>query len=282
MLSVPEMNAAPTTYDQRQTGEVNVDAKLENFLVIIATSGSSSLFGSLASQALELNELISQRGKQQNRNRESKPSEMVIYETEDADGGRQPYHVEIVHIENEGDATDANKRRVDVSSDVETIEKIQLRESSKVISEESSDDGKIARETSVSRVPGDSKTEIKKIRSLWETEAIGRRLGDGPMEGKKTADVKDTQRVSLDRNDQLPVKHETAKVIRPGILLKKQLSKDEEEEEEKNAAPLSEERNELGNGYKDQLVLIGDGIENCGPGRYRDRTGICQDDESFN
>ncbi|XP_011308886.1 uncharacterized protein [Fopius arisanus] len=31
---------------------------------------------------------------------------------------------------------------------------------------------------------------------------------------------------------------------------------------------------------KDELKLIGDAIENCGPGRYRDSVGICRSEES--
>ncbi|XP_017890177.1 uncharacterized protein LOC108631020 isoform X2 [Ceratina calcarata] len=270
-LSVPEINAAPTTYDQRQTGEVNVDAKFENFLVIIATSGSSNPFSSLASQALELNELISQRSKQQNHREE--PSETVVYETEDADDGREPYHLEIVHVEREGDGTGATKR-MDETSVVKVTEKIQSGASSVVSEGGRSEDGKTVQEVSHLKAPIDGETETKRIRSLWKIEPTARGLADGSTEEGKLIDVKDSRA----EDDESPTRQGATKVTRPGISLKKQLSK----KEEVNAAPSSEERNEFGNRYKDQLVLIGDGIENCGPGRYRDRSGICQDDASFN
>lgn len=261
---IPQTNAAPATYDQRQDGDFNVDAKFENFLVVVATSGSSGLFKNLATQALELNELISQRSKQQNA---EKPSETMVYETEDADGGREPYHVEIVHIEKEGDST-AQSKHTDKSSDAKNTGKIEL--------ETSSMDSKNS-EPGLQEVSIDGKKTVKRTRSLWNTEEH-RGLVDSSIKGnKRSTNVKSSQVKNLGHSDDLPVKEEEAlKAARPGISLKKQLSKKEEED----IPSISEEWNELGK--KEELVLLGGGIENCGPGRYRDKLGVCQNDNNFN
>ena len=239
ILSRSFISAAPITYDQRQSGDFNVDAKLENFLVIVATSGTTGLFNNLATQALELNELISQRSKET----QEKPSETMIYETEDANSGKEPYHVEIVHID-KGDVTDKPSEKSQIPE-----EKIQSENSEKILEESSSTD---------------DKKGSKRARSLWK-------------ENKKAGGRRNSHVKNLDQSDDLPVKEEISKAARPGISLKKQLSKKEEE----NASSVSEERNELGNNYQ-ELVLLGGGIENCGPGRYRDKLGVCQDDKNFN
>ncbi|XP_043582161.1 uncharacterized protein LOC122567555 [Bombus pyrosoma] len=264
---IPQIYAAPATYDQRQDGDFNVDAKFENFLVVVATSGSSGLFKNLATQALELNELISQRSKQQNA---EKPSETMVYETEDADGGREPYHVEIVHIEKEGDST-AQSKHTDKSSDAKNTEKIEL--------ETSSMDSKNS-EPGLQEVSIDGKKTVKRTRSLWNTEEHRGLVDSSIKENKRSTNVRSSQVKNLDHSDDLPVKEEEVlKAARPGISLKKQLSKKEEED----ILLISEERNELGNKLAEQeLVLLGGGIENCGPGRYRDKLGVCQNDSNFN
>lgn len=220
-----------------------MDAKFENFLVIVATSGTSGLFNNLATQALELNELISQRSKET----QEKPSETMIYETEDANSGKEPYHVEIVHID-KGDGTNKLSEKSQTPE-----EKIKSENSEKILEESPS-----------SEVSTDDKKGTKRARSLWK-------------ENKKSGGRRNSHVKNLDQSDDLPVKEEISKAARPGISLKKQLSKKEEE----NASSVSEERNELGNNYQ-ELVLLGGGIENCGPGRYRDKLGVCQDDKNFN
>nr|XP_003707454.2 PREDICTED: uncharacterized protein LOC100881220 [Megachile rotundata] len=239
---VSHVSAAPATYDQRQSGDFNVDAKFENFLIIVATSGTSSLFNNLATQALELNDLIS-RSKQS----QEKSSETMIYETEDANSGKEPYHVEIVHID-KGD----DKSEKDVPK-----EKIKTENSERT------------------DLVADDEKGAKRARSLFKSEKY-EHTDRSMKENKKPIERRNSHVKNLEQSDDLPVKEETLKAARPGISLKKQLSKSEEE-----SAPLvSEERNELGHNYQ-ELILLGDGIENCGPGRYRDKLGICQKDKSF-
>ncbi|XP_017790797.1 PREDICTED: uncharacterized protein LOC108572962 [Habropoda laboriosa] len=264
---ISHINAAPATYDQRQSGDFNVDARFDNFFVVVATSDNTGLLGNLAGQVLGWNELtLPQRSKQQTR---EKPSETMVYETEDADGGREPYHVEIVRIEKDGDHSDKSKH-VDQPAVAKTGEGIDLKTSAKDV--ENSE--KLLQQTPDTEVVIDDKKAVKKTRSLWKSEG-GRVLIDGPLKANKghVIDVSKLQVENFDHPDVLPVKEETSKATRPGISLKKQLSKKEEES-------MSAERNELGSKYQ-ELVLIGGGIENCGPGRYRDKIGVCQTDKNF-
>lgn len=283
--SISQVNAAPVTYDQQQNGDLNVDAKFENFLVVVATSGSGDLLGNLASQVFRLNRLGSQqaRGKQQSG---KNSSETVVYETEDADGGREPYHVEIIHIDKGGNNTVRNKHS-DESSDAKNRENTELSASLK---DSKSLDSNL-RSVSDSDVSiDDGKTATKKIRSLWNAEEHHGQFVDSSIKGnKRSANVRNSQMENLDHSEDLSIKEEALRATRPGISLKKQLSKKEEEEEEQEEeeeedVPLiSEERNELSNKLVEQeLVLLGGGIENCGPGRYRDKLGICQTDKNFN
>ncbi|XP_006613672.1 uncharacterized protein LOC102678927 [Apis dorsata] len=256
-----QVNAAPATYDQRQNGDFNVDAKFDNFLIVVATSGNGLFFRNLASQMLEMNELIPQYSKQQI---SEKPSETLVYETENADGGRGPYHVEIVHIEKEGD-----KDKHPELPDAKNSEKIELLKGTK-------NSETILQETTNSEILIDSKKAIKKTKQISNDTELHLIIDSSMKENKRSANARNLQVENFDRSDDLPVKEDISKATKPGISLKKQLSKEEEED-----IPLiSEERNELDN-KRQELVLLGGGIENCGPGRYRDKFGICQNDKNY-
>lgn len=78
----------------------------------------------------------------------------------------------------------------------------------------------------------------------------------------------------------------------PGILdqdlnFRKSIHADKTEEKpealnsERDQDPGSFEEISKDHGFKkDELTLIGDAIENCGPGRYRDGLGICRANEN--
>lgn len=257
-----QINAAPATYDQRQNGDFNVDAKFDNFLIVVATSGNGLFFRNLASQMLEMNELIPQYSKQQI---SEKPSETLVYETENADGGREPYHVEIVHIEKEGDK---GKHPVEFP-DAKSSEKIELLKGTK-------NSETILQETTNSEILIDGKKAIKKTKQISNDTEVHPSIDSSIKENKRSANARNLQVENFDRSDDLPVKEEILKATKPGISLKKQLSKEEEED----IPSISEERNELDN-KRQELVLLGGGIENCGPGRYRDKFGICQNDKNY-
>lgn len=258
-----QINAAPATYDQRQNGDFNVDAKFDNFLIVVATSGNGLFFRNLASQMLEMNELIPQYSKQQQIS--EKPSETLVYETENADGGREPYHVEIVHIEKEADK---GKHPVE-SPDAKSSEKIELLKDTK-------NSETMPQDTTNSEILIDSKRAIKKTKQISNDTELHLIIDSSMKENKRSANARNLQVENFDRSDDLPVKEEISKATKPGISLKKQLSKEEEED----IPSISEERNELEN-KRQELVLLGGGIENCGPGRYRDKFGICQNDKNY-
>ena len=260
--TIPQSSAAPASYDQSQTGKFNVDARLDNFFIVFFDTINSDLLNKLASQALQLRSISSRHNAAPGETSE-KPLEATIYETGDEHGGRDPYHVEIVRIEKEGEAAPKSK-------DPEELGTVEFNSG-----------GKVELGTAPKGLEGGSSPEVtvggkkpmKRARSLWRNEE-SHRVVRGPGRGSKQLDAEDSMR-SLDQSDDLAVKEEASKATKPGMSLKKQLSKKEED------LSMSEERNELGT-KSDELVLLGYGIENCGPGRYRDRTGICQNDKEFN
>ncbi|XP_076234949.1 uncharacterized protein LOC143179536 [Calliopsis andreniformis] len=256
-LLIQYSNAAPTTYHQTQVGNFNVDTKLDNFLIVIGEALSSNLLNKLATKALQLQSLPSQRSVSEGTS--EKPLEATVYETDDAKGGREPYHVEIVHIGKEGESA---------------LEKSKASEKPEIPSgntENKIENDKSSNLEGASVVSIDGSKPDKKVRSLLGSEEHFEVVYDSTKKSKQLISMK-----NFDQSD-LEVKEESFKTTRPGISLKKQLSKEQEEE---NRVLTSAERNDLGKFH--ELVLVGDGIENCGPGRYRDRKGICQHDQSFN
>ncbi|XP_076637682.1 uncharacterized protein LOC143349912 [Colletes latitarsis] len=259
-LFISRGDAAPTKYDQQQTGNYNVDAKFENFLFVFLDSDKSGQLSKLAQEALQVLQFNSQTSSRDasKRTPSEKLSEPTVYETEDKDEGREPYHVEIVRIEKEGGTTSRSKHP------------------EKSGSPEANGGEKIGPGTSPTSLEGglevfiENKKKGKKTRSLWRNEE-SHGLVDGPKEESKRPG-----HIKYSMVDNLAQSEEISKATRPGISLKKQLSR----KEEKDVSSVSEERNELTN-KSQELVLLGGGIENCGPGRFRDQTGICQNDKNF-
>ncbi|XP_076657658.1 uncharacterized protein LOC143361849 [Halictus rubicundus] len=238
-LSTISIEGTPASYDQRQTGELNVDTKLENFLLLVSgsfTDGVVNILGSLGARHSATKQEL------------GKPSEVTVYETDEKEEGREPYHVEIVRIEKDGDTA--------ASSEHPKILKAEVTEVLEVLKTL-----KDAPEVSIDSTALEKGSRNQKSRKL--------------IERSKKARVGSTVE-ALDQADDLTAKEEASEAARPGISLKKQLS----EKEEKDLSVLSEERNELDN-KRDELVLLGDGVENCGPGRYRDKSGTCQEDKDF-
>lgn len=261
--TIPQSDAAPTSYDQSQTGKFNLDAKLDNFFIVFFDTINSDLLNKLALQALQFRSVASRHNVAPEETSE-KPLEATIYETGDEHGGRDPYHVEIVRIEKEGEAGPKSK-------DPEELGTVELNSGAKV---EQGAAPKGLEGGSSPEVTIDGKKPGKRARSLWRNED-SHRVVHGPGRGSKQLGAEDSMK-NLDQSDDLAVKEEASKATKPGMSLKKQLSKKQEED-----LSMSEERNELGT-KSDELVLLGYGIENCGPGRYRDQTGICQNDKEFN
>lgn len=62
ILTLGGSSAAPRRYDQRQEGDFNVHAHLENFLLVVAVPSSNDVFSELALQALELKQQLGSSG----------------------------------------------------------------------------------------------------------------------------------------------------------------------------------------------------------------------------
>lgn len=268
-LFIPRADAAAASYDQQQTGSYNVDAKFENFLFVFLDSDKGGPLSKLAQEALQVlqfNSLTSPRGA--SKHTAEKLSEATVYETEDKDEGREPYHVEIVRIEKDEGENAARSKHLEKSETPggNSGGKIEPGTSSKSL------EGGPNPEVSI-----DNKKPGKRARSLWRNEE-SRGLLDASLveQRKRPVHVKYSTVENLAQSDDLSVKEEVPKATRPGMSLKKQLSR----KEEKDVTSMSEERNELTN-KSQELVLLGGGIENCGPGRYRDQSGICQNDKYF-
>ena len=85
----------PVTYDQRQDGNFNLHAQLDNIMIVIATpgdKGSSSLFSDIASQILELRSLTSRNKK------------VSVEDEEIVEQGKNPLSVRILRIEDQNEA----------------------------------------------------------------------------------------------------------------------------------------------------------------------------------
>lgn len=281
LFAVPS-TAAPATYDQRQDGKYNVHANLENFLIIVATGGHHNLLNDLVVQAVDLQDLTSRaKGESkasavplageetaQEHRPNQKPSATVVYETEDVKIGKEPYRVEIVHIEKDRSSEEVPRAKA-------------LAEEAEPAAEDKPEEEEPVAE------PADPKAELlaavpnpvqrdeepKHARSLWKD--VTRKLAEVI---EKEKDFLERRKKPEDVDKEL--RDEVPKNGKPGAALKKQLSKKEQESvyltlREKNDVSLIEQKPE-------ELKLLGGGIENCGPGRYRDGSGICQIDLSFN
>ncbi|KZC06305.1 PREDICTED: uncharacterized protein LOC107194543 [Dufourea novaeangliae] len=267
-LFVVRTVAAPATYNQQQAGDLNVHAQLDNIMFIISHTFDGKLMNLLAEQAANhLNRIGFRQAASKPLQSAEKPLEATIYETEDEESGKEPYHVEIFRIEKD-DAVARNKP-------TEKLKEAGTVEVSSVNNVETGSPLKNLKDGPAPQVSIDGKRVEKKSKSLWGNQKSRGRLADGPTEVSRTTVHVDSTVENLAQADDLTVK-EVSKATRPGITLKKQLSKKEQE----NLSTVSEERNELGN-KADELVLLGGGIENCGPGRYRDKSGICQNDKDF-
>lgn len=243
-----------------------MDAKLDNFLIVVANPFNEGLLEKLASDAALQLSLLTGRRSNTAKQEPKRPLEATVYETEDKEEGREPYHVEIVRIEKDADDL-AGKKYPPPELALETFEDALI----KAIEKEE----KMARKFSANE-PGpqvsiNDKNVEKRSRSVWGNQKNRRLIGE---RSKGVLHV-DSSEEDLAQADDLVAKEVVSKAARPGISLKKQLSKTEEE-----LSLVSEERNELSN-KSDELVLLGGGVENCGPGRYRDKSGICQEDKAF-
>lgn len=245
-----KVGAAPTKYDQRQDGDFNLQAKLENilFVAVLPASGNHQL-SEMALQALE--QMVSR-----SKGQEPIKSDELAHQEE-------PYSVEIIQI-NENHPDKESSVRKAVGEDVGT---------SSVSDQQPAPDGEQTEKAE--RIARDMKNfDFPKSREVPTIPGyfvnVKKTSGHKRRDGSRAQSVVENVWNSDDESG------------RPGPSLKKQLPQKGEEDvaqpspnADKNDVPsFAEEKQQ-------ELTLLGDGIENCGPGRHRDATShICESDGS--
>lgn len=255
-FTLVKVDTAPTRYDQRQEGDFNVHAQLENLLFVVAIPSNNNLLSDLALQALELKQQLVSRSSS------SKEQESI------RSSGMEPWKgaVEIIQINenhsNKGSSvqkTDGKNKETTNVSNQQTIFSLG-NEKEKI----ENDDDRIAKNVKAFDFP----------KSREEPTIIGYFVDARKIFGSK---IDDDARA---RNVVENVWSSDLESGRPGTTLKKQLLRREENvalpssnADKNDVASLSEDK-------QNELKLVGDSIENCGPGRHRDVSGVCQFDES--
>lgn len=248
-FTLVKVDAAPARYDQRQEGDFNLHAKLENLLFIIFIPSNNDVLSDLALQALEFNQLGSRSKEQES----SIKSDEEIY--------AEPHSLGIVQI---------NQNNTNQGSSVQ--ETVGNRETANILNQQtifSINNEHIKLPTSDRAAKNVKAFELPKKPAIMAYFVDARKI----LESKNEDDGRARNVVENVWNSD----------VESGKSLKKQLLLRREEEDvalpssntDKNdVAPLSEDK------QQNELILLGDGIENCGPERHRDASGICQFDES--
>lgn len=245
-----EVRAAPTRYDQRQDGDFNLHAKLENFLFVAAIPSEQQHLSDLALGALE--QVIS-RSKEQG----IKSGEAVRQE--------EPYSVEILHINENHPDKEISVRKTE-GGDAGTLNVSDQRPTPV-------GDGQIEK---TERIAKNVKNfEFPKSREV-------------PTNPGYFANARKTFKPKTGNNGRARnVWNPDVEPGRPGASLKKQLPRRGEEDvapcvallssnvDKNDVSPFSEGKQQR------ELTLVGGGLENCGPGRRRNACGICEADGSL-
>jgi hypothetical protein len=239
------ISAAPAGYDQRQQGDFNVHAKLENFLFVVGIPNSDEALTNMVVQTLlEYTPQLKSRSNSLKDQEAIKSGEEIHNE--------EPYSVEIIRIgENPSNEGISSARRAEGESTAKVS-----------IGNKGAEKARSAKNVKA--------FEFSKSREV--STIVAYLLDPKKMHGYKTEDG------GRARNVLGIIWNPDIEPAKPGTSLKKQLLRREEEEDvasnadRNDVASFSEE--------KQELSLLGDGIENCGPGRRRDASGVCQFDET--
>lgn len=245
-----EVRAAPRKYDQRQDGKSNLHAHLENFLFVVAIPNYNQQFGEVvADGTLDFLSAITSRAKEQDL---IKAGEIVHQE--------EPYTMEIFQI-NENRPDKENSVRKTEGGNAETLN-VADQQPTPVSDGQTAE--RVAKNVKNFEFP--KSREVPVIPGYF----VNVRKPLGPKTGNGRA-----------RNVVGNVWNPDDEPGRPGTSLKKQLPRRGEEYvalpssnvDKNNVSSFTEEKQQ-------ELILIGDGVENCGPGRRRDSSGVCQFDGS--
>ncbi|XP_011143040.1 uncharacterized protein LOC105185334 [Harpegnathos saltator] len=265
------ISAAPRRYDQRQQGEFNVHAQLENLLFVVAVPGNNDFLSELALQALELKHHLGSPG------RVIPPSSSKAHESEDTfEESNDELRGEEVYITSTSTTVQANEDRPAKKESLHDAKEKNAEPSDASSQQQQATTGEETREEKAEGAIRTAKSTkgFELIKSQQMPVILGylvdiRTLGS-KMEGGGRA-----------RNVIGNVWNPDVEPGRPGTLMKKQLSRRGLDEED--AAPLAtSNKNDttLAGEKQQELRLLGDGVENCGPGRRRDATGVCGFDKS--
>lgn len=267
-LALGGTNAAPRRYDQRQEGEFNVHAQLENFLFVVAIPSNNDVLSELALQALELKQHLGSSGGIIPP-LPSKDHELDATFSESNDEEIYITTTDAVQIsEDRSDKKDPPQNTGEENTEVSSTSSQQQQATT------ASTDEKMRREKAENVVrTAKSAKNFKPTKSREMPMILGylvdpRTLGFEMEEGGRARNV--IRNIwNSEESD------------RPDTSMKKQLFRRGLGEQDITLSPNTNENNAMFVGEKQQeLRLLGDGIENCGPGRRRDASGLCEFDES--
>lgn len=244
------VSGAPARYDQRQEGDFNAHVKFENLLFVVTIPSNSEALANLAlqtvSNSLELKDQLS---------RSNLPKDQEPIKSGEEIRSEEPYSVEIIRIDESPSNERSSARR---GAEEESTARV-------LIGNKGAERARSAKNVNNFDFP--KSREVPAIVGLF--------LDPRKMHVYKTEDGGRARNVL--GNAWSPADEPA----RPGTSLKKQLLRRAEEDvappssssaDGNDVAPLSA-------GKQEELTLLGDGIENCGPERHRDASGICQFDE---
>lgn len=252
-FTLVKVGTAPAKYDQRQEGDFNLHAQLDNLLFVVAIPSNNDLVSDLALQALDL--------KQHLVSRSSSSKEQASIESDEETRNAKPYTLGIIQVNenqvNKGNLTQDIKGHNNIST---TIMNNQAFLSIIKDKEELKEYERSAKNVKAFEFP----------KSREEPAVVGY-LDTKKMLGSK---IEDDERV---RDVIENVRNPVIKSGKPGMTLKKQLFKKEEDialpssnTDKNDVTSLSEDK------QQGELILLGDEYrKNCGPDGHRDASGIC-------
>lgn len=252
-FTLVKVGTAPAKYDQRQEGDFNLHAQLENLLFVVAIPSNNDLLSDLALQALDL--------KQHLVSRSSSSKEQASIGSDEETRDIEPYSLEIIQINenqsNKRGSMQGTKGHNNISSTIsnqQAIFSISHEQKPKEFE-------RIAKNVKAFEFPK-SREEPVVIGYLDAKKMLGSKIED---EAERARDVIEN------------VRNPVIKSGKPGMILKKQLLKKEENialpssnADKNDVTSLSEDK------QQGELILLGDEYrKNCGPDGHRDASGIC-------
>ncbi|XP_018045249.1 PREDICTED: uncharacterized protein LOC108685108 [Atta colombica] len=245
-----KVGAAPAKYDQRQDGEINGHGTLKNLLFVVlfpGNSGSTSTndISDLAWHAIQA--AVNARSKGQGA---IKSSEEVRQE--------EPYSAEIQINENYLDKENSVQK---VEGDTKMLNVLD-QQLAPIGDEQTKKIDRIARNVKNFDFP--KSREVPTLPGYF----VNVRKTSRPKTGG-SGRVRSVVGNVIWNPDDEPGRPSLKKQL-PG---EKDVTLFSSNVEKNDVSPLTEEQQQ-------ELRLLGDGVENCGPGRHRDASGVCQFDES--